>query len=590
MRRFGVGLLIIIAAVCLVLASTSLWTRRQVVNTDVFVATAEQAIATPAVQARISTQVVDSVMALPDVQSTIDQGVAILPPRLQAFRPTIEDGMRTLLDRGVSTLLTSTAFATVVRAGLTSAHTQLVNDQPVTFTLGQAKALVPPQARSGLAGQIINLIPSDLGVTVLTKQQAPQLYAAIDLLKSLWLWAGGAALAALVGALVLSRRRLRTLRAWAVTSGVLGLLVVFALTVARGPVLANVKPANVDAADAIYGIVADSARSWTLWLVAIMAVIFVGTLLWGRIGLLPAIGRAYRAAREHAARGRAERAQAKTAAAAGAADEHAPPWWQRIAEETRTFVDGLDLPNRLAAVSAVITRNLRVWRWGGVAVGAVILLFWPGPVTLSGLLWVAVLVGLYLGLLELIRAVAQPAVPTTWQEPAPVAHPTTAGAADETPQRADVPAGTAVPPGSATTSPPAAPVADVPAAPARPASQPVAETTAVETPVDETPVPERPGAGVPSVAAPTRDVSAPVSAAAPAAQAAAPAAAQATAPAPRTSAESRTREPDTEQSALAVIDSRLDLLVRLGDIRSAGLLTDEEFAQTKANLLGIRSS
>lgn len=563
MRRFGVGLLIVISAVCLVLASTSLWTRRQVVNTDVFVATAEQAIATPAVQARISTQVVETVLALPDVQRTIDQGVAILPPRLQAFRPTIEDGLRTLLDRGVSTLLTSTAFATVVRAGLTSAHTQLVNDQPVTFTLGQAKALVPPQARSGLAGQVINLIPSDLGITVLTKQQAPQLYTAIDLLKSLWLWAGGAALAALVGALVVSRRRLRTLRAWSVTSGVLALVVVFAITLARGPLLGAVKPANVDAADAIYGIVADSARSWTLWLVAILAVILVGTLLWGRIGLLPAIGRASRAAREHAARSRVERAQAK-AAAGGAADEPGSSWPQRIAENTRTFVDSLDLPNRLAAVSAIITRNLRVWRWSGVAVGAVILLFWPGPITLSGLLWVAVLVGLYLGLLELIRSVGQPAEPTA--EPAPVEHHTPVAAAPaaaaETSPRAEQTTATVVaPPAPAATSP-AAPGPDVPAVPQPAVPQPVAQT------------PVAPAVTAPAVTAVSG----------------APAVAQATAPAPRTSAESRTREADPEQSALAAIDSRLDLLVRLGDIRSAGLLTDEEFAQTKAHLLGIRSS
>lgn len=37
MRRFGLGLLILISAILLVVSSTSLWTRHHVVNTDVSV-------------------------------------------------------------------------------------------------------------------------------------------------------------------------------------------------------------------------------------------------------------------------------------------------------------------------------------------------------------------------------------------------------------------------------------------------------------------------------------------------------------------------------------------------------------------------
>jgi hypothetical protein len=115
---------------------------------------------------------------------------------------------------------------------------------------------------------------------------------------------GLVSLAALVGALVVSRRRLKTLRAWSVTTGLIGLLLVSALAVGRGPLLGQVKPANVDAADAIYQGVTASLRSWTLWLVRIMAVVMVVTLLWGRIGIIPAIERGYRAVRSRAARER----------------------------------------------------------------------------------------------------------------------------------------------------------------------------------------------------------------------------------------------------------------------------------------------
>ncbi|WP_214368808.1 hypothetical protein [Pseudonocardia sp. H11422] len=165
-------------------------------------------LAEPAVQARIDSRVTDTVMADPDVQKAVD-AVAMLPPRLQTFRPAIEDGARSVVSEGVQTVLTSPAFDTLITAALTSAQTQLVNGQPVTFTLGQAKALVPAQDRTGLAGQVLDLIPNDVGITVLTPADAPQLYTAIDLLASLWLWTGLLAIGAPIGALVVSRRYLR---------------------------------------------------------------------------------------------------------------------------------------------------------------------------------------------------------------------------------------------------------------------------------------------------------------------------------------------------------------------------------------------
>ena len=52
MRRFVSGLLIVISAVSLVLASTSLWTRRNVINTSVFVSNVETMVDLPQVEAR----------------------------------------------------------------------------------------------------------------------------------------------------------------------------------------------------------------------------------------------------------------------------------------------------------------------------------------------------------------------------------------------------------------------------------------------------------------------------------------------------------------------------------------------------------
>jgi hypothetical protein len=200
MRRFGVGLLILISALLLVLSSTSLWTRHNVVNTDVFVANGQRVLTDPTVEARVESQVVDTIMAKPEVQQALDEAVAVLPPRLQTFRPSVEDGVRNLLSRGVQLILSSPRFADMTGAVLRTAQTQILNGQPVGFTLGQAKALIPRQDATGLAGQVINLIPNDVGFTVLTPQEAPRVYTAIDVLKSLWLWVGLVALGILAGA------------------------------------------------------------------------------------------------------------------------------------------------------------------------------------------------------------------------------------------------------------------------------------------------------------------------------------------------------------------------------------------------------
>ncbi len=410
MRRFFVGLLIFVSAVCLIGSSLSLWTRRHVINTGVFVSSTQKIITNPAIQARVESAVATQVLATPQVQQTITQAVDALPPRLQQFRSSIENGASTLVTRAVRTVLTSAAFERVTSTALRNAQSQLVNGQSVTFNIGQAKAAIPPDRRTGLAGQVLNLIPNTVGVTVLTKAEHPQIYTLIDTLKVLWLWLGLAMLGTLIGAIVLSRNRRGTLRAWTVTSVVLCLILLLVLRLTRGPILGRVKPANVDAADALYSGVTHSLRSWTLWLVLILAGILVVTILWGRIGIIPATRRGYEAAKLQAAGYREQRAQARAAAAvAGPNGTEIVPdeqsRWERFVEGTKAFIDGLNLPERLSTLAAFLQRNLKMVRWAGIAVGALLLLFWPSP-SLSVLIWVVAFVALYLGLVELVLNIA----------------------------------------------------------------------------------------------------------------------------------------------------------------------------------------
>src|SRR4051794_21100427 len=220
-RRFVAGLLIVISALSLLLASTSLWTRRHVVNTEVFVSDTQQVLAEPAVQNRIADLVTTTIMTNPDVVSAVDDAVAALPPGLQRFRSTVRDGVQSLITTGVTRLLSSDAATRLTDATLTSAHDQLVAGKPVQFTLGQAKGLVPADRLGGLAGQVLGLVPDNIGFTVVTPADNPRLYNLIDLLKSVWWWLGLVALGTLAGALGVSRHRRATLRAWAVTTVVL---------------------------------------------------------------------------------------------------------------------------------------------------------------------------------------------------------------------------------------------------------------------------------------------------------------------------------------------------------------------------------
>lgn len=545
MRRWAVGILVAVSVLALILSSTSLWTRRHVVNTGVFVSTTQQVMQDKAVQARVTDQVVTAIMARPRVQTAINQTVQKLPPALQQFKPSIVNGVQSLLTTGVRTVLTSAAFDQVVRTALTNAHSQLVAGQDIRFSIGDAKAALPASAKSGVVGQILSLIPSNVGITVLQKSQAPQLYSALDLLKRLWLWLGLVAAGALAGALVVSHRRRRTLRAWAVWTGIGALILALGITVARPIVVGRAQPGGRDAVGAVYDIVANSLRAWTLWLFLIMVVLTVVVSLWGRLHVVSALRRAAAASRAAIGRGRRHAATtgaASTEVATADVTGPRPPWYRRFAVWVGAFVDGLDLPRRLSGTAAAINAGPAAWRWAGVVVGLLVLLIWPHP-TLSVLLWTVAIVALYLGVLRLVQVVAA--------RGGTVPGETTVGAA---------PSGDGGPSGDRTVAVAGAMPAGIAAGgttepgPVGGAAEPRSVGGA------SVPVPDRPR-GVADIASP----------------------------------ETRTLSGATGTGAggtvdeLVTTDARLTLLTRLGQARNDGLLTDAEFAREKVRLMDYQA-
>ena len=529
MRRFVAGLLVLVSALSVVLASTSLWIRQNVIDTEVFIGNVETMVDLPEVEARINERVTATVMENPQVQDAIDEAVAVLPDRLQQFRPSVESGIRSVVSAGVQRLLSNDPFRPLTSAALTSAHDQLVNGQPVEFTLGMAKERVPDSARDGIAGQVLDLLPDDAGVTILTPADAPQVYSAIDLLKSAWWWLGLLALGTLAGALGVSRRPRGTLRAWAVTTTVLALLVLITLRVTRGLLLPQARPENRDAVGAIYDVLAGSLRVWTLWLLGAALLVLLVTLIWGRLGLVAgtrrgvATARARLAARRQAAAAGAVAVDADGAAVAVPAGDAEESWTRRVAAWARGFADGLDLPQRAAGLGALVRDHQDRARWGGIAVGALLLLFWPEP-TLSVLIWIVALVGLYLGTLRWLVDRA-PAQVSGGAGAVPPGVPVARGAADDALL---------------------APSAVVPS-PGQPQTDgagngvPAVVATAVETHPGPIPEPRASDSLVPAALTP---------------------------------------------ETISTLNDRLDLLVRLGAARDAGVLTEDEFGREKNRLLG----
>jgi hypothetical protein len=203
-------------------------------------------------------------------------------------------------------------------------------------------------------------------------------------------------------------------------------------------------------------------------------------------------------------------------AAAGARE----PWTRRVTVWTQGFAEGLDLPGRAARLGALVRDHHGPARWAGIAIGALVLLFWPAP-TLSVLIWIAALVALYLGALEWLRSRAP--------EPAP-AEPTPSGAVPSTGSDGVAGSGAPVTPGVV----PAPRVGPLRVDGATEGA-PVATATAVEPVPTEKPL-------VPAALTP---------------------------------------------ETISTLSNRLDLLVRLGAARDAGVLTDEEFSREKNQLLGV---
>jgi hypothetical protein len=169
-RLIGVWVLIVVASILLVGTTTSVWVKRQALDTDNWVNAADEALDNPAVRDALATFIVDQLYANVNVaQELSDQ----LPENLQGIAGPIAAGLREPATVAVEKLLQTNAVQKVWHDANKAAHQKLVDiledkgtyvdteDGTVTLELGKLVKALGEQL--GLPQAALDKIPASAG-------------------------------------------------------------------------------------------------------------------------------------------------------------------------------------------------------------------------------------------------------------------------------------------------------------------------------------------------------------------------------------------------------------------------------------------
>jgi hypothetical protein len=173
-RVIGVWVLIVVASVLLVGTTTSVWVKRQALDTDNWVNAADEALDDPAIQDALATFIVDQLYANVNVaQELADQ----LPDNLQGIAGPIAAAVREPATVAVEKLLQTSQVQQVWHDANRVAHEKLVDiledkgtfvdtkDGVVTLELGKLVKALGEQL--GLPQAALDKIPADAGNIVI---------------------------------------------------------------------------------------------------------------------------------------------------------------------------------------------------------------------------------------------------------------------------------------------------------------------------------------------------------------------------------------------------------------------------------------
>ena len=228
-------LCLVLAAILLLVASTTTWVRSQVLDTDNWVSTSSELLDEPEVVDALSRYIVDQLYAQVDIQSELED---VLPEALQPLAGAAAAAVRQPATEGVAALLSTDRVqrlwaevnrrAHTVLVGILEDDLKVVDTSDGTVTLNLGDVIKELGASLGLSENVLDRIPDDAGEIVLIRSD--QLAAAqrmVDVTKVVSTWAFIVVVALYALAIFLARDRRRAVRnsGWSVVGvGVLLLL------------------------------------------------------------------------------------------------------------------------------------------------------------------------------------------------------------------------------------------------------------------------------------------------------------------------------------------------------------------------------
>jgi hypothetical protein len=382
--------LIVIAGVLAPIATTGLWLRSQVTDTDRYLETVDPLVSDPAIQAYVADRVTTRLFEEVDVQTAVEDA---LPEQASFLSGALTSGLQTLVNEATLRVVQSDQFAELWASANRLAHEQVVavltgSSSGVITTKDGVVSLDLSGIASEVVGQLkdrginlfdsVNLQPGQFTVEIFQSDAITRAQLAFDVFNTVAVVLPFLTILLFVGGILLfpSRRRGAMWAAVALCLGMATLLLVLAIgrTVYLGAVPSSVMPQGVASAffDTLVRFLRQSARA----LLAVGVIALLVTILLG-----PGSG--------------ARRFRAWVTNALG-----------RASDEASDHVD-------FGPIGAWMGRNITALRIGVAVLAAIVLVIWDQP-TAVVVFVVALVALLVLGVIEIVgRGGRAPTVATT---------------------------------------------------------------------------------------------------------------------------------------------------------------------------------
>src|SRR2546423_14258481 len=176
-RSIGVYAIVVVATLLLLVSSLTVWTKRQLLDTNAWTNSSAEVLADPQVRAALSNKVVELLYQRVDVAGEIKSS---LPPAAQKAAPAVAAGLQTAAVRAVDPLLSTPRAQKLWENANRKAHTGIVRElegkpvRPISTAGGAVTLDLRPlvnrvATRLGVEGRVRANAPPDAGQIVLIR-------------------------------------------------------------------------------------------------------------------------------------------------------------------------------------------------------------------------------------------------------------------------------------------------------------------------------------------------------------------------------------------------------------------------------------